>query len=86
MSPEIVNEQTIYYRIFIVTYLMQHVNSLKLESLERHSTPDITDQLLCPSNLLRFGYTNLERFKRHRLKSVSSEYYALGFVAASSLL
>ena len=59
MSLEIVYSQTIYCRIFIVTYLMLHVNSLKLESLESHSTLDITDQLLCLSNLVRFGYTNL---------------------------
>lgn len=65
---------------------MLHVNSLNLESLESHSTLDITDQFLCLSNPVRFGYTNLERFKRHRFNSVSSETYALGFVAASSLL
>lgn len=34
MSPEIVNEQTIYNRIFIVTYLMQHVNRLIRASLQ----------------------------------------------------
>ena len=70
----------------ILSCTARYVNSLKLESLESHSTLDITDQLLCLSNLIMFGYTNLERFKRHRFNSVSSDDYALGFVAASSLL